>query len=219
MRLLLVEDDVLLGEGVELGLRKAGYAVDWVRDGEAATTALIAEDYELMVLDIGLPKKSGLDVLKELRDSGDKLPVMILTAMASVDHRVQGLDAGADDYLTKPFDLAELYARLRALARRNTGRTESLIEYGDIRLDPAAYDVHKGGDKVDLSRREYAVLLSLLENTGRVMSREMLEQTMYGWGEEVGSNAVEVYVHHLRKKLGNELIRTIRGIGYMIDKE
>lgn len=219
MRLLLVEDDALLGEGVELGLRQVGYAVDWVQDGEAASTALMYESYDLMVLDLGLPKKSGLEVLKDLRNSGDQLPVLILTAMATVEHRVAGLDAGADDYLSKPFDLAELYARLRALARRNTGRTETIIEYADIRLNPAAHDVHKGGEKVEISRREYAVLLSLLENTGRVMSREMLEQTMYGWGEEVGSNAVEVYVHHLRKKLGNDLIRTIRGIGYMIDKE
>ncbi|MDH5516479.1 MAG: response regulator transcription factor [Gammaproteobacteria bacterium] len=219
MRLLLVEDDDLLGEGVELGLRKAGYAVDWVRDGEAASAALSYEDYDLLVLDLGLPKKSGLEVLKDLRDAGDKIPVMILTAMSSIDHRVAGLDAGADDYLTKPFDLPELYARLRALARRHTGRTEAIIEYADIQLNPAAYEVHKAGEKVDVSRREYAVLLNLLENTGRVMSREMLEQTMYGWGEEVGSNAVEVYVHHLRKKLGNDLIRTIRGIGYMIEKE
>ena len=218
MRVLLVEDDPLLGEGVELGLRKAGYAVDWVRNGELAETALVSEDYDLMVLDLGLPKKTGLEVLKDLRAGGNKIPVLILTAMAGVEHRVSGLDAGADDYLPKPFDLSELYARLRALSRRNTGRTDVVIEYGDIQLDPAAYEVMKDGEKIDISRREYAVLLNLLENTGRVMSREMLEQTMYGWGEEVGSNAVEVYVHHLRKKLGNDLIRTIRGIGYMIEK-
>jgi len=219
MRVLLVEDDPLLGEGVELGLRKAGYAVDWVRNGELAETALVSEDYDLMVLDLGLPKKSGLEVLKDLRAGGNKIPVLILTAMAGVEHRVSGLDAGADDYLPKPFDLSELYARLRALSRRKTGRTDTVIEYGDIQLDPAAYEVMKNGEKIDISRREYAVLLNLLENTGRVMSREMLEQTMYGWGEEVGSNAVEVYVHHLRKKLGNDLIRTIRGIGYMIEKK
>ena len=219
MRVLLVEDDPLLGEGVELGIRKAGYAVDWVRNGELAETALLSEDYDLMVLDLGLPKKSGLEVLKDLRASGNKIPVLILTAMAGVEHRVSGLDAGADDYLPKPFDLSELYARLRALSRRNTGRTDTVIEYGDIQLDPAAYEVMKNGEKIDISRREYAVLFNLLENTGRVMSREMLEQTMYGWGEEVGSNAVEVYVHHLRKKLGNDVIRTIRGIGYMIEKK
>jgi len=219
MRVLLVEDDPLLGEGVELGLRKAGYAVDWVRNGELAETALVSEDYDLMVLDLGLPKKTGLEVLKDLRATGNKIPVLILTAMAGVEHRVSGLDAGADDYLPKPFDLSELYARLRALSRRNTGRTDALIEYGDIQLDPAAYEVMKNGEKIEISRREYAVLYNLLENTGRVMSREMLEQTMYGWGEEVGSNAVEVYVHHLRKKLGNDLIRTIRGIGYMIEKK
>jgi len=219
MRILLVEDDALLGEGVELGLKKAGYAVDWVKNGEIAETALLSEDYDLMVLDLGLPKKSGIDVLKDMRASGNKLPVLILTAMAGVEHRVAGLDAGADDYLTKPFDLSELYARLRALTRRNTGRTDTRIEYGNIQLDPAAYEVMQSGEKVEISRREYAVLYSLLENTGRVMSREMLEQTMYGWGEEVGSNAVEVYVHHLRKKLGNDLIRTIRGIGYMIEKK
>jgi len=219
MRVLLVEDDPLLGEGVELGLRKAGYAVDWVRNGELAETALVSEDYDLMVLDLGLPKKSGLEVLKDLRANGHKIPVLILTAMAGVEHRVSGLDAGADDYLPKPFDLSELYARLRALSRRNTGRADTIIEYGNIQLDPAAYEVMKDGIKVDISRREYAVLFNLLENTGRVMSREMLEQTMYGWGEEVGSNAVEVYIHHLRKKLGNDLIRTIRGIGYMIEKK
>jgi len=218
MRLLLVEDDALLGEGVEIGLRKAGYAVDWVRDGETAEAALSTEQYDLMVLDLGLPNKSGLDVLKDIRASGNKLPVLILTAMAGVDHRVSGLDAGADDYLTKPFDLSELYARLRALARRNSGRTDTKIQYGNIQIDPAAYEVMLDGKKIEVSRREYAVLYSLLENTGRVLSREMLEQTMYGWGEEVGSNAVEVYVHHLRKKLGNDLIRTIRGIGYMIEK-
>lgn len=219
MRVLLVEDDSLLGEGVELGLRKAGYAVDWVQNGELAETALVSEEYDLMVLDLGLPRKSGIEVLKDLRATGNKIPVLILTAMAGVEHRVVGLDAGADDYLTKPFDLSELYARLRALSRRNTGRTDTKIAYGDIQLDPAAYEVTKDGVKVEISRREYAVLYNLLENTGRVMSREMLEQTMYGWGEEVGSNAVEVYVHHLRKKLGNELIRTIRGIGYMIEKK
>lgn len=218
MRLLLVEDDALLGEGVEIGLRKAGYAVDWVRDGETAEMALSSESYDLMVLDLGLPKKSGLEVLKDMRIAGNKLPVLILTAMAGIDHRVAGLDAGADDYLTKPFDLAELYARLRALSRRNTGRTETKIEYGKIQINPAAHEVTLDGEKVDISRREYVVLCSLLENTGRVLSREVLEQTMYGWGEEVGSNAVEVYVHHLRKKLGNDLIRTIRGIGYMIEK-
>lgn len=219
MRVLLVEDDPLLGEGVELGLKKAGYAVDWVRDGETAETALVSEDYELMVLDLGLPKKSGLDVLKDLRARGNNIPVLILTAMTGVEHRVTGLDAGADDYLSKPFDLSELYARLRALSRRNSGRADATIEYGNIQLNPAAFEVMQDGKKVEISRREYAVLLNLLENKGRVMSREMLEQTMYGWGEEVGSNAVEVYVHHLRKKLGNDLIRTIRGIGYMIEKK
>ena len=219
MRVLLVEDDPLLGEGVELGLKKAGYAVDWVRDGETAETALISDDHDLMVLDLGLPKKTGLEVLKELRARGNNIPVLILTAMTGVEHRVSGLDAGADDYLPKPFDLSELYARLRALSRRNSGRADAVIEYGNIQLNPAAFEVMQDGEKVDISRREYAVLLNLLENRGRVMSREMLEQTMYGWGEEVGSNAVEVYVHHLRKKLGNDLIRTIRGIGYMIEKK
>lgn len=218
MRLLLAEDDTLLGEGLESGLRRAGYAVDWVKDGLAAEMALLSEDYDVMVLDLGLPKKSGMEVLKTIRGKGKKLPVLILTAMAGVDDRVKGLDAGADDYLTKPFDLEELYARLRALIRRQAGRAETLIEYGNIQLNPAAFEVMQNGVKVEVSRREYAVLYSLLENVGRVLSREMLEQTMYGWGEEVGSNAVEVYVHHLRKKLGNDLIRTIRGVGYMIEK-
>ena len=218
MRLLLVEDAELLGEGIETGLRQAGYTVDWLQDGDSALTALLSDTFDLVLLDLGLPKRNGLEVLREIRAAGKTLPVLILTAQGEVESRVEGLDAGADDYLVKPFDLEELYARLRALLRRHSGRVDTLLKYADIELDPAAHEVKRAGERVDLSRREFAVLHTLLENTGRVMSRDRLEQSLYGWGEEVESNAVEVYVHHLRKKFGNELIRTIRGVGYMIDK-
>lgn len=218
MRLLLVEDDSLLGDGIRVGLSQEGFAVDWARDGQAAKLALETENYALMVLDLGLPGLSGESVLKWLRGIGNDMPVLILTARDTVADRVRGLDAGADDYLVKPFDLDELAARLRALLRRAGGRSVPVISHGFLRLDPAAHTVTRDGNQVDLSPREFAILFNLLENTGRVQSREQLEQSLYGWGEEVESNAVEVHIHHLRKKLGTELIRTIRGVGYMVDK-
>jgi len=218
MRLLLVEDDSLLGDGIRVGLSQEGFAVDWTRDGQAAKLALETESYALMVLDLGLPGLSGESVLKWLRGTGNDMPVLILTARDTVADRVRGLDAGADDYLVKPFDLDELAARLRALLRRAGGRSVPVISHGLLRLDPAAHAVTRDGNQVDLSPREFAILQNLLENTGRVQSREQLEQSLYGWGEEVESNAVEVHIHHLRKKLGAELIRTIRGVGYMVDK-
>jgi Response regulators consisting of a CheY-like receiver domain and a winged-helix DNA-binding domain len=218
MRLLLVEDDALLGEGIRAGLAQAGFAVDWVRDGEQARAALESEPYALMVLDLGLPRLSGEEVLRRLRGKNSSLPVLILTARDTVADRVKGLDAGADDYLVKPFDLDELTARLRALLRRSGGRAAPLITRGALSVDPAAHAVALDGRPVDLSPKEFAVLLHLLENAGRVRSREQLEQSLYAWGEEVESNAVEVHIHHLRKKLGSELIRTLRGVGYMIDK-
>lgn len=218
MRLLLVEDDALLGDGIRAGLKQAGFAVDWVRDGHAAKLALETEEYALLVLDLGLPKLSGLDLLKWLRGRGNKLPVLILTARDTVADRVGGLDAGADDYLIKPFDLDELIARLRALLRRSGGLANPVLQHGAITLDPAAHQVHKGGQLVELSAREFTLLHELLLHAGRVQSREQLEQRLYGWGEEVESNSVEVHIHHLRKKLGNELIRTLRGVGYVIDK-
>jgi len=223
MRLLLVEDDKLLGDGIQAGLQQAGYAVDWMKDGESAEAALRTEEYELMILDLGLPDRSGLEILGRLRKrefaaQDNELPVLILTARDTVTDRVTGLDAGADDYMIKPFDLDELTARIRALIRRHHGRATPVIEHGGLILDPAAHTVSLDGQPVKLSQREFAILQLLLESRGRVLSRTQLEEGLYAWGEEVESNAVEVYIHHLRKKLGAGLIRTLRGVGYIIDK-
>ncbi len=217
MRLLLVEDDPLIGDGIRAGLRQEDYSVDWFTEARTAEMALQSEQYDLMILDLGLPDKSGLEILKRLRSQGSELPVLILTARDAVSDRVAGLDTGADDYMLKPFDLDELSARLRALLRRSSGRASSEIIHGDIILDPAAHSVSKGGEKIDISPREYAVLHLLLSSAGKVMSRSRLEEGLYSWDGEVESNAIEVYVHHLRKKLGADLIRTIRGVGYIID--
>ena len=219
MRLLLVEDDSILGDGIRTGLAQEGYAVDWVTDGYLAGHALQSEHYDLLLLDLGLPRRSGLDVLKELRVRGDKLPVLILTARDTVHDRVVGLDSGGDDYLVKPFALDELCARVRALLRRASERGTPMIHHGPVTLDPAARKVSRDGVTVELSAREFALLQTLLENVGRVLSRARIEQSLYAWGEEIESNAVEVHIHHLRKKLGSSLIRTIRGVGYVIDKE
>lgn len=218
MRVLLVEDDALLGDGVNAGLKLAGFAVDWAQDGQAAKLALETEEYALLVLDLGLPKLSGLEVLKWLRGRAITLPVLILTARDTVADRVAGLNAGADDYLIKPFDLDELIARLNALLRRSAGQVTQTIQHGEITLTPTTHEVHKNGALVILSAREFALLHQLLHHIGHVQSREQLEQHLYGWGEEVESNSVEVHVHHLRKKLGTNLIRTLRGVGYVIDK-
>jgi len=218
MRVILVEDDRLLGEGIVTGLKQQNYNVEWFQQGEPALAFLKYETFDLMVLDLGLPDISGIELLQKLRKQGSLLPVLILTAMDSVEDRISGLDAGADDYLTKPFDLEELYARIRALLRRVGGRANPLINYQGIQLDPAAHSVTKDGQLVDLSRREYDVLLELFENLGRVLSRARLEEGLYSIDEDMASNAVEVHVHHLRKKLGSKLIRTIRGVGYTIDK-
>jgi len=217
MRLLLVEDDPLIGDGIRAGLRQEDYIVDWFQEARPAEMALQSEQYDLMVLDLGLPDKSGLEILKRLRSQGSALPVLILTARDAISDRVVGLDSGADDYMLKPFDLDELSARLRALLRRSSGRASTEIIRGDIVLDPAAHSVIKDGKTVDISPREYAVLHLLLGNMGKVMSRNRLEEGLYSWDGEVESNAIEVYIHHLRKKLGAELIRTIRGVGYIID--
>ena len=218
MKLLLVEDDALLGDGVRVGLKQAGFAVDWVQDGLAAKVALDSEDYDLLVLDLGLPKLSGMELLKSVRAKRASLPVLILTARDTVADRVAGLNAGADDYLVKPFDLDELIARLNALLRRSAGQVELTLQHGAIELTPASHQVRLAGTDVSMSAREFSLLHTLLLHTGRVHSREQLEQTLYGWGEEVESNAIEVHVHHLRKKLGSDLIRTLRGVGYVIDK-
>ena len=218
MRLLLVEDDAMIGESVRTGLRRDGFTVDWVRDGRAAELALANAVYDLMLLDLGLPKKDGLEVLKTLRRSGNKIPVLVLTARDSVGDRITGLDNGADDYLVKPFELDELSARIRALLRRQAGRVESLMQCGDLTLNPATREATLGGRQLALSAREFAVLEALLDRPGAVLSREQLEEKLYGWDAEVESNAVEVYIHGLRKKLGADFIKNIRGVGYMVPK-
>ena len=220
MRILLIEDDPQLGDGLAVGLRQLGYAVDWVRDGMAADTALATEGdaYAAAVLDLGLPRLPGMTVLARIRARGQVLPVLILTARDGLEDKVDGLDAGADDFLVKPVALPELDARLRALVRRAAGRAQPLIRHGGLTLDPASHSVTADGQPVDLSAREFAILRVLLENTGRVMTRSQIEAAIYGWSEEPGSNALEVHIHHLRRKLGSELIRTLRGVGYTVTR-
>ncbi|OZA11422.1 MAG: DNA-binding response regulator, partial [Hydrogenophilales bacterium 17-62-8] len=209
MRILLVEDDRMLGDGLQAGLTQAGYAVDWLRDGEAAVAALSTERFAAVVLDLGLPKRDGLSVLQWLRARHDATPVLILTARDQLEDKVRGLDLGADDYVLKPFDLDEIAARLRALVRRAHGRPEPLLSLGEVELDPAARSVTCAGLPVELTPREFDLLQLLLENSGRVLTRRALEEQLYTWNDAVDSNALEVHIHHLRKKLGNELIRTV----------
>ena len=219
VRILLVEDDPLLGDGLRAGLRQHGFQVDWVRDGAAAARELRAEPYAAAVLDLGLPGKDGLDVLSEVRQAGISLPVLVLTARDAIAERVRGLDVGADDYVLKPVDLNELAARLRALVRRAHGQPLERLTAQDVVLDAAARSVTRAGEPVVLSTREFDLLHALMLNAGRVLSREQLEQRLYSWGREVESNAVEVHVHHLRRKLGAALIQTVRGVGYMLLRE
>jgi two-component system OmpR family response regulator/two-component system response regulator QseB len=216
MRILLAEDDTLLGDGLRAGLGQQGFQVDWVRDGEAAERELRAEPYAAAVLDLGLPRKDGIDVLAAVRRAGVTLPVLVLTARDAVPDRVRGLDVGADDYVLKPVDLQELAARLRALVRRAHGQTQELLRAQDVELSPAERVVRQAGVPVALSTREFDLLHALMLNTGRVLSREQLEQHLYRWGDEVESNAVEVHVHHLRRKLASDLIRNVRGVGYRV---
>ncbi|KTC95542.1 response regulator [Legionella feeleii] len=218
MRLLLVEDDELLGDAVKAGLTQFGYIVDWLKDGEAARAAVKSESFELIILDLGLPRLSGLAFLQAIRHDDNRTPVIILTARESVEDRVKGLDAGADDYMTKPFDLNELSARVRALVRRSQGRADAVLQYRNITLDPAAHSVYVDDVIVNIPRREFSLLQKLLENSGQVLSREQLMQSIYGWDEDVDSNALEVHIHNLRKKLNANFIRTIRGVGYMVEK-
>lgn len=218
MRVLLVEDDLMVGAAVRKGLRQDGFAVDWVQDGKAAELALQQEDYALLLLDLGLPQKSGLAVLQSLRAQGNKIPVLITTARDAVADRVAGLDAGADDYLIKPFDLEELSARMRALLRRQSGRADSLIEVGDVVLNPATHEVSLQGQLVNLSAREFTLLRAFLDRPGVVLSRAQLEEKLYGWDDSIDSNAVEVHIHALRKKLGSDFIKNVRGIGYLVSK-
>ena len=206
----------MIGEAVRLGLRKQGLAVDWVQDGVGARTALGTETFDLVLLDLGLPKMDGLQVLRWLRGTGSKVPVLILTARDSVNDRIKGLDAGADDYILKPFDFDELAARVRAVLRRQSGRAENLIEHLGVTLNQTTHEVTSNGDAVSLSHREFALLEALLERPGQVLSRAQLEERLYGWGEEVESNAVEVHIHNLRKKLGAAYIQNVRGVGYRV---
>ncbi|MEO7886311.1 response regulator [Polaromonas sp.] len=219
MRILLAEDDTLLGDGLQSGLRQLGFQVDWVRDGMAAERELRAQVYDAAVLDLGLPRKDGLEVLGGIRRAGFVTPVLVLTARDAVPDRIRGLDVGADDYVVKPVDMQELAARLRALVRRAHGQPQECLRAQDVVLDPAARSVHQAGQSITLSTREFDLLQALMLSANRVLSREQLEQQLYSWGKEVESNAVEVHVHNLRRKLGSTLIHTVRGVGYMLQRD
>src|SRR3984893_4771495 len=213
MRVLLVEDDTMIAQGLQTGLRQNGFAVDWMRDGRTAAGALQTSVFDVVLLDLGLPHRDGIDVLRELRKRGNTTPVIILTARDEIQHRIAGLDAGADDYIVKPFDLDEVTARMRSVLRRAAGRGDPSIVHGELRLDPVTRTVQRSGTPVSLSAHEYAVLEALLQRPGAVLSRAQLEDRLYGWDGQIGSNAVEVYVHGLRRKLGGDAIRTLRGLG------
>lgn len=221
MRILLIEDDGALGDGIHKGLKQYGYTVDWLTDGRTALSSIKTETFDVILLDLNLPGLPGLSVLREMRAAGITMPVLILTARHAIEDRIKGLDSGADDYLTKPFDLDELSARIRALQRRfSSNRASPLLTYRDIELDPSSYTVTLKGLAISLSRREFSLLQKLLENAGHVVSRDSLNQCLYGWGDEIDSNTLEVHVHNLRKKLvDTNFIRTIRGVGYMAKKE
>ena len=218
MRILIAEDDLLLGDGLKAGLRQLGFQVDWVRDGAAAERELRAHPYAAAVLDLGLPRMDGLDVLTAIRRAGLSMPILVLTARDTVPDRIRGLDLGADDYVIKPVDLHELAARLRALVRRAHGQPRDMLVAQDVDLDPAARLVRKAGLPVTLSTREFDLLHALMLSADRVLTREQLEQQLYSWGQEVESNAVEVHIHNLRRKLGNALIQTVRGVGYILQR-
>jgi DNA-binding response OmpR family regulator len=208
----------MIGQGLQTAVRQGGFAVDWMRDGETADAALAAAKFDLLLLDLGLPKRDGLELLRQLRRRGDHTPAIILTARDDIRNRIAGLDSGADDYIVKPFDLDEVMARMRSVLRRAAGRGDPCIQHGDLRLDPVTRTVERGGVPVSLSAHEYSVLEALLQRPGAVLSRTQLEDRLYGWDEPIGSNAVEVYVHGLRRKLGSDAIRTLRGVGYFVPK-
>ncbi len=219
MRILIVEDDPMIGAGIRTGLRQDGYTADWARDGNSAELAVATNEYDAILLDLGLPGRSGLELLAQWRRKRNTVPILIITARDSVEDRIAGLDTGADDYLVKPFDLNELAARLRALLRRRSGRATPVIEHGPLHLDPATHEVRLNGTAVKLSGREFALLHALLQVPGVPLSRSQLEDRLYGWEEEIGSNAVEVHIHALRRKIGSELIRNVRGVGYMVPRQ
>lgn len=216
MRILLVEDDEILGDGIVAGLREFSCTSDWLKDGKHFDSAISITDYDAIILDLNLPGESGLTLLVKLRNAGKHTPVLILTARDTLEDKVKGLDLGADDYLIKPFDLDELAARLRALIRRDHGRTHPVLKYNDLEMDIARHIVTKGDDTIQLSAREFTLLQLLLENSGKVLSRRKIEDSIYAWGEEIESNSVEVHIHNLRKKIGPDVIKTIRGVGYVI---
>lgn len=218
MRILLVEDDVILGDGIQAGLIQAGFGIDWARSCGDAKLAIEIGAYAGLILDIGLPDGSGLDLLRDLRRADNAIPVLLLTARDTLNDRVHGLNTGADDYLVKPFELDELIARMRALLRRSRQRASPVVCYQGIELDPVTHTVTFNGDLVEMPQREFTLLEEFLENQGRVLTRSQLEQSLYGWNAEVESNAIEVHVHHLRKKFGSDFIKTIRGIGYVLNK-
>jgi len=218
MRVLIVEDDPLLGEALATGLKQRGFAPDWVQDGREAQTAMRVEPFAAIVLDLGLPGLAGLELLRSERARGNKVPVLILTARDAVQDRITGLDGGADDYVVKPTDLNELAARLRALVRRSKGEPAPVLRMGNVIVDPAARSVTVEGRSIDLQPKEFTLLQELMLNAGRVLSREQLEERLYRWGEEVESNAVEVHVHHLRRKIGSNVVKTIRGVGYVVPR-
>jgi two-component system response regulator QseB len=219
MRILVVEDDRMIAKGLERALRQQGYTVDGVADGRSAAEALRTERFDLVLLDLGLPGRDGIEVLRELRGRGDATPVIIVTARDDVQNRIAGLDAGADDYIVKPFDLDEVAARMRSVLRRVAGRGDPRIRHRGIALDPVTHEVERDGEPVVLSAHEFSVLEALLQRPGSVLSRAQLEDRIYGWGGSVESNAIEVYVHGLRRKLGSDVIRTLRGVGYFVPKE
>lgn len=219
MRVLLVEDDVSLAQGIQTTLKQDGYTVDWVQSGPHGLAALQQEGFDVAVLDLGLPGLDGREVLKQARQNKVETPVLVLTARDAISDRIDGLDAGADDYLVKPFDVHELKARLRALIRRSAGRSQPTIELHGVVLDPASQEVIYQGNPIALSRREFVLLKELLENAGQILTRDRLQQNLYGWDDEVESNALEVHIHHLRKKLFPELIKTVRGVGYLVQKQ
>jgi two-component system response regulator QseB len=219
MRVLLVEDDAMIAQGLQTALRQGGFAVDVTGDGRSAAAALLIGGFDVVLLDLGLPQRDGIEVLRELRKRGDSTPVIILTARDDIQHRIAGLDAGADDYIVKPFDLDEVMARIRSVLRRASGRGDSSIQHGELRLDPVTRTVERNGNPVTLSAHEFSVLEALLQRPGAVLSRAQLEDRLYGWDDAIGSNAVEVYIHGLRRKLGADAIRTLRGVGYFVPKQ